>query len=147
MQRCGMTTATRRYNLAARHSDPAVIEALLDAGASLEVRNISGRMPLHSAADSYSRGPAIELLISAGANFDARDEDGNTPLHIAARYSNNRDDENERHAGDAIDAPAGCRGESDGAQRSWRDAVGSGTRQRGSQKVGQLLAPERGALR
>ena len=80
---------------AARDSEnPAVIQALLDAGADLEARDTWSLTPLHLAADNkinpaVIQALVIQALLDAGANIEARDEDGNTPLHKAARRSRN----------------------------------------------------------
>ena len=61
---------------AAGHSEnPAVIEALLAAGADINARD---------------RNPAvIEVLIAAGADLNARGDDGDTALHYAAAHNEN----------------------------------------------------------
>ena len=70
------------------NENPAVIEALLAAGADpmarLDASTVfDGETPLHVAA--YNEHPAVvEVLVAAGANVDARDEDGDTPLMKAA---------------------------------------------------------------
>lgn len=75
-------------HLAARHSkDPAVIKALLNAGADLNARNKSNATPLHFAA--MNECPAIiTALLNAGANPNA-DNRYTSPLHCAARYNGN----------------------------------------------------------
>ena len=64
---------------AAFSPNPAVIAALLDAGADLEARGSWGKMPLHRAAESNKNPAVIAALLDAGANHV-----GNTPLHHAA---------------------------------------------------------------
>ena len=60
---------------------PAVIEVLLNAGADLNARDSGGATPLH-----YPTNPAkIEALLNAGADLNARNKGGDTPLHAAAR--------------------------------------------------------------
>ena len=68
---------------AASESEPAVIEALLAAGADVTARNSSGATPLHHAARDNDNPAVIEALVVAGASLDARLEDGSTPLHTA----------------------------------------------------------------
>ena len=74
-------------HLAARHSkDPAVIGALLNAGADLNARNKSNATPLHFAA-LYNENPAIiTALLNAGANPNA-DNCYTPPLHCAAKHN------------------------------------------------------------
>ena len=60
--------------------DPAVMEALLAAGAPLEAREEYGRTPLHYATNLA----AVEVLLAAGADIAARSEDEESPLHLAA---------------------------------------------------------------
>lgn len=65
---------------------PAVVKALLDAGAELNVRGENGLIPLHMAA--VSKNPAVvTALLEAGANLNAQNEEKLTPLHLAAAKS------------------------------------------------------------
>ena len=73
-------------HLAAKHViDPAVVEALLEAGANIGARG--GRhdaAPLHMAA-AHATDPAVAMtLLDAGADPNARTKLGMTPLHMAA---------------------------------------------------------------
>lgn len=62
----------------------SVVEALIAAGADVNVREDAyGLTPLHMAAKLGHRELA-ELLIANGANIDARADGGGTPLHWAA---------------------------------------------------------------
>ena len=71
---------------AAQHSKtPAVVIALLKAGARINVRNTHGRTPLHLAASASAIVIIIKTFLKAGANVNARNEDGWTPLHNAAQ--------------------------------------------------------------
>ena len=66
---------------------PAVVAALVKAGADVNARGEGGATPLHAAA-GYNTTPAVvAALVNAGADVNVRDEDGWTPLHWAAGYS------------------------------------------------------------
>ena len=62
-------------------ASPAVIEALVRAGADLELTGSSGQTVLHFAA-SYAPH-AFPLLLRLGANPEARDAEGTTPMDLA----------------------------------------------------------------
>src|SRR6266568_5168554 len=61
----------RPLNYAAIRNDTAMITALLDAGADINLANRSGFTPLHHAAEAGST-EAATLLITKGANLTAR---------------------------------------------------------------------------
>ena len=83
------TEESTPLHLAARYSeDPAVINALLSAGADLNARNKSNATPLHFAAMFNEDPGAITALLSAGANPNA-DNRYTPPLHCAAWYNRN----------------------------------------------------------
>ena len=65
--------------------DPAVITALVEAGADVNARDQSGFTPLHSAAKNATPA-AVQALVQAGAEVNSRGE--RTPLHIAASNPN-----------------------------------------------------------
>ena len=76
-------------HLAARHSeDPAVINALLNAGANPNVRDKYSATPLHIAAMKNKNPAVITALLNAGASPNA-DNRYTPPLHCAARYNRN----------------------------------------------------------
>jgi len=59
-----------------------IAEALLRLGVGPDLRDETGKTPLHKAAASCSF--AVGVLLEAGADPNARDAEGNTPLHYAA---------------------------------------------------------------
>jgi ankyrin repeat protein len=67
--------------VAANNTDIAKI--LLEAGADVNVRQISGITPLHSAAH-HGNIELIILLLEAGADVNAKTEDGKTPADLAS---------------------------------------------------------------
>lgn len=70
---------------AAAFAGPAVITALLDAGADPLLENINGETLLHTLAKYTSVGlTGIPLLLDAGVDVDLPNNNGETPLHLAA---------------------------------------------------------------
>jgi cytohesin len=59
-----------------------VMQALLQAGADREARDVGGRTPLHAAVMANQIG-TVRALLSAGADSRALDEGGHTPLDYA----------------------------------------------------------------
>ena len=72
----------RPLNWAAIRNDTAMISALLDAGADINLANRSGFTPLHHAAEAGS-AEAATLLIAKGANLTARNARQQTAEQIA----------------------------------------------------------------
>ena len=74
---------------AATHAeDPAVIQALLDAGAPVEATDtVSGATPLSLAIRDNGTPAIIEVLLAAGSNPKTPNTIGLTPLHLAAQYA------------------------------------------------------------
>ena len=76
------------HRAASNTRDPAVIHALVDAGAELDARadhhRYSNATPLMLAA-YYRRSDIMQALVDAGADVEARTYWGSTALHIAAR--------------------------------------------------------------
>jgi hypothetical protein len=70
--------------VAAEVDDLALIEALLDAGASATAANRFSVTPLDLAAGNGDRA-ALERLLAAGASVNATSREGQTPLMTAAR--------------------------------------------------------------
>ena len=63
----------------------ADMQAELDGGADVMVRDEYGWTPLHRAA-GYGNPATIQALLAAGAEVMARGELGSTPLHWAAAH-------------------------------------------------------------
>ena len=57
-------------------TNPALIAALIDAGARVDARNDYSSTPLHNAAQSSTSPTIIAALVDAGAEVDARDGGG-----------------------------------------------------------------------
>lgn len=72
-------------HVAARLNKVAFIPALMEAGASVEARNIVGGTPLYLSASHDSRG-ALLTLLRLGANVDTQADGGVTPLPAACAY-------------------------------------------------------------
>jgi ankyrin repeat protein len=82
-------------HLAAAALRPAVVAALIEAGADANAANRRGAIALHYACDARPRAgkawePAtqrsvIELLLDAGSHIEHKDKAGATPLHRAVR--------------------------------------------------------------
>ena len=71
-------------HFAARNGEPAVVQALLAAGADPNARTKDKLTSLHAAA-RYNENPlVVEALLAAGADPNARDKYKNTPLHFFA---------------------------------------------------------------
>lgn len=83
-------TRTPLHEAAVANSDPAVILALIEAGADvhatadLDREYESAATPLYWAAASNPSPAVIETLATAGADVNAAAGSGRTPLHIAA---------------------------------------------------------------
>ena len=75
--------ATPLRSWTAGEGNSAILAALLEAGATLDVRDDNGATLLHLAAERDT--PAnIAALLKAGMELEARDDGGRTPLHAAA---------------------------------------------------------------
>ena len=71
-----------------RESAPAVVVALVEAGADVNGRNEWGDTPLHSAMWGWGdKTTIVAALLEAGADVEARDQAGGTPLHRATAPS------------------------------------------------------------
>lgn len=71
---------------ASKNNNVLVVEKLLKAGATVDIRNANGRTSLHAAA---RRGHAevCKLLVRHGASIDAEDSDGKTPWRYVAHHA------------------------------------------------------------
>ena len=72
-------------------ANPAIITALLDAGADASAQTPRGITPLHFAAGSNDNPAIIESLVAAGAKVNARHWLDWIPLHSAAARNANPD--------------------------------------------------------
>lgn len=81
----------------------AMVNLLLDHGADIDARTVSGSHALICAA-VYGQADIIELLLERGSNADIRNNTGNTALHCAAYYG--KLDAVNRMAGKWIDISA-----------------------------------------
>ena len=80
---------TPLHRAAESSNDPAIVEAMVDAGADPNVRSLTGATPLHFAARANGNPAVVEFLLAAGADLQARDKGGSTPLLGAARSNRN----------------------------------------------------------
>jgi len=68
----------------AAFAGPAVISALLDAGADPLLADRNGETLIHTLAKYSSVGSKIPLLLDAGVDVNIPNNNGETPLHLAA---------------------------------------------------------------
>src|SRR5512135_2705049 len=76
---------TPLFLAAAATKEQAIAELLLEHGADVRVRTVSGLTPLHVAA-AVGDEARIRLFLDHRAEIDARDAAGWTPLHCAATH-------------------------------------------------------------
>ena len=81
--------STPLHHAARSNENPAVIDALLKAGADPMARNEFKNTPLHRAAESNENPAVIDALLKAGADPMARNKFKSTPLHYAAGNNEN----------------------------------------------------------
>ena len=81
--------ATSARHEAAQGGYLDVVEALVDAGAFLDMKSDDGNTPVHRAA-WYGHVHVVTSLTSVGANLSLRNNNGETALHLAA--ARGRDD-------------------------------------------------------
>ena len=70
---------------AAYSGGPAVIAALVAAGAEVDAKDRRGQTPLHRAIE-VKKPANVAALIEAGADVHALIQDGDTPLHMVAKW-------------------------------------------------------------
>ncbi|KAK4698437.1 hypothetical protein P7C70_g7838, partial [Phenoliferia sp. Uapishka_3] len=91
----------------ALRADLRSVGVLLEAGASVHIRDKDNQTPLHFVAgcrwDSSSKGEVTQLLIDFEAPLDSADNVGETPLHKAARHGNWESMEVLLHVGALVD--------------------------------------------
>ena len=75
--------ATPLHNAAWFNDNPAVITALLNAGADVNARDRAGDTPLHNAARFNDNPAVITALLNAGADAAIQNGVGNTPWNYA----------------------------------------------------------------
>jgi ankyrin repeat protein len=75
-------TSSTALEYAVLTSRPAIVHALLEAKARLDLRYRDGQTVLHAAV-SRGNHEIVDSLIGAGASLDAMDSSGNTPLDTA----------------------------------------------------------------
>lgn len=63
----------------------AVLERMLNDGVDVNLRNDSGKCPLHYAARSDKNFTVVKLLLDRGADVNAEDDERRRPLHIACK--------------------------------------------------------------
>ena len=63
------------------------VKLLIDAGANVNYKNLSGKTPLHIAV-SKSEDICVRHLLKAGSDPNIADDDGNSPLWIAVSENN-----------------------------------------------------------
>jgi ankyrin repeat protein len=70
-------------HLAARRGHENVVALLLDYGAKINVKNIEGHTPLHSAVQYEGNISVVQILLNHGADVNTANNHGSTPLFSA----------------------------------------------------------------
>ena len=94
---------TPLHAAAGNNKNPAVIQALLDAGADITAGTQHNRTPLHLAAIENENVEVLKVLLTAGADIKAEDDSGKTPLQLA--LESNEDPAAIRALEEAEDSP------------------------------------------
>lgn len=74
-------------HIAAHHGNDVCLKMLIDAGANLDITDISGGTPLHRAVLN-GHDICVQMLVEAGATLDVIDDTEWVPLHYAAFNGN-----------------------------------------------------------
>ncbi|HYP09672.1 MAG TPA: ankyrin repeat domain-containing protein [Bryobacteraceae bacterium] len=75
--------------LGSTYGPPALVRALLDAGADVQARDVRGMTPLMYAVTSESQNPEIvRMLLAAGADASAKSSRGETAIDWALKFRN-----------------------------------------------------------
>jgi ankyrin repeat protein len=61
-----------------------IVDALIKAGANVDLPNSLGNTPLHLAAGMTCSSEIVDVLVKARSNVNAKNADGRTPLHLLA---------------------------------------------------------------
>ncbi|CAN0033270.1 unnamed protein product, partial [Scytosiphon promiscuus] len=85
------TTSTGNTALlqAVKHHQVGAFDALVQAGADLEIPDIDGSTALHAAAESPHNDAILRRLLELGANVDRENRKGLTPLYLAVELGDN----------------------------------------------------------
>uniref|UniRef100_A0A8C9XNX9 Caskin-2 n=1 Tax=Sander lucioperca TaxID=283035 RepID=A0A8C9XNX9_SANLU len=70
---------------AALTGTPELLSLLLEAQATVDIKDINGMRPLHYAA-WQGKADSVLLLLRAGASVNSTSHDGQVPLHLSAQY-------------------------------------------------------------
>lgn len=81
---CTDRQASRYSNRALTEDAVQIALALLKAGIDVDVRDSTGKTPLHKASAALGQSQMARLLLQHGANPSASDNMGNEPLHKSA---------------------------------------------------------------
>jgi len=71
--------------MAVRFGSAEKVQALLEAGSSVNLADNEGNSPLAAAAGSEASADIVAMLIEKGAQVDSVNRDGVTPLMLAAK--------------------------------------------------------------